>query len=73
VTVKVIGDAKPSHTSERLVESINAVRSSKVGKMLVARKLRSGDICVTTYSHETKTLMKQEEGWTQVIVGQTKV
>ncbi len=34
VTVKVIDDPKPSQTSERLVESINASHSSKAGKVL---------------------------------------
>jgi hypothetical protein len=73
LTVTVIGDLKPSLTSERLVESINAARSSNAGKVLAARRLKSGDICVTTDSHETKTLLEEEEGWTQVIAGQTKV
>jgi hypothetical protein len=69
VTVTVIGDPKPSQTIKRLVESINAACSSKAGKVLAARKLKSGDICVTTDSHETKTLLEQEKGWTQVISG----
>jgi hypothetical protein len=62
VTVKVIVDPKPSQTSERLVKSINAARSSKAGKVIAARKLKSGDICVTTDSPETKSLLEQEEG-----------
>jgi hypothetical protein len=41
VTVKVIRDQKPSQTSERLGESINAALSSKAGKVLAARKLKS--------------------------------
>ncbi len=61
VTSKVIEDPKPSQTSERLVESINAVRSCKASKVLAARKLKSGDICVTADSHETKTLLEHEE------------
>ncbi len=73
VTLKVIKDPKPFQTSERLVKSINAARSSKAGKVLAARKLKGGDICITDNSHETKTLLEQEEGWTQVIGGQTKV
>ncbi len=71
--VKVIGDQKPSQTSERLVESINALCSSEAGKVLAARYLKSGDICLTIDSHETKTLLEQEERWTQVIAGRTKV
>jgi hypothetical protein len=58
VTVKVIVDPKPSQTSEKLVESINAAHSSKAGKVIAARKLKSGDICVTTDSHETKSLLE---------------
>jgi hypothetical protein len=53
--------------------SINAARLSKASKVLAARILKSGDICVTADSHETKTLLEQEEGWTQVIGGWTKV
>jgi hypothetical protein len=37
VTVKVIEGTKPSQTSERLVESINAARFSKAGKVLAVR------------------------------------
>jgi hypothetical protein len=73
VTVTVIGDPKPYKTSERLVESINAARTGKAGKVLAARKLKSGDICVSTDSHETKTLLEQEEGSTQVNAGRTKL
>ncbi len=73
VTVKVIEDQKPSQTSERLVESINAAGLSKADKILAARKLKSGDSCVTADSHETKTLLEHKEGWTQVIRGRTKV
>jgi hypothetical protein len=51
VTVKVIPNSKPSQTSETLVESINAVHSSKAGKVIAARKLNSGDICASTDSH----------------------
>ncbi len=36
VLVKVIGDPKPTQTSGRLVESINAARSSKASRALVA-------------------------------------
>jgi hypothetical protein len=61
VMVKVIGDPKPSQTSERLVESINAAHASKSGKVLVAQKLQSGDICVTTDSHEKNTLLEHDE------------
>jgi hypothetical protein len=60
-TVKVIEDPKPSQASERPVESINAARSSKAGLVLTAGKSQSGDICVTTDSNETKTLLEQEE------------
>jgi hypothetical protein len=73
VTVKVIDNPKPSNTSERLVESVNAVCSGKASKVLAARKLKSGDICTTADSHETKILLEHEEGWTQVTGGQTKV
>ncbi len=41
--------------------------------MLRAQKLQSGDIIVTADSYETKTLIEQEEGWTKVIAGRTKV
>jgi hypothetical protein len=60
VTVTVIVDPKLTQTSQRLVESINAARSSKAGKVLAARKLKSRDICITTDSHETKTLLEQD-------------
>jgi 2-oxoglutarate dehydrogenase complex dehydrogenase (E1) component-like enzyme len=73
VTVKVIDVPKPSQTSERLIESINAARSSKAGKVLAARKLKSGDICVTADSHETKIFLEHEDGWTHVIGGRTNV
>jgi hypothetical protein len=36
VTVMVIGDPKPSQTSKRLVESMNAAHSSMAGKVLAA-------------------------------------
>jgi hypothetical protein len=72
MTVKVIEDPKPLQTSERLVESVNAARSSKAGKMLAERKLESGDIYITADSHETKSLLELEEGSTQVIGGRTK-
>ncbi len=42
--VRVIKDLKPSQTSEWLVESNNAACSSKAGKLLAARKLKSKDI-----------------------------
>ncbi len=47
VLVKVIGDPKPTQTSGRLVESINAARSSRAGQVLAAQKLESGDILIT--------------------------
>ncbi len=56
--VQVIGDPKQSKTSKRLVESINAARSSKACKVLAARKIQSRDICVTTDSHEKITLLE---------------
>jgi hypothetical protein len=62
VLVKVVDDPKPSQTSGRLVESINAARSSKAGKVLAARKLDSGDIVITADSYETKNLIEHEEG-----------
>ncbi len=73
VLVKVVEDPKPSQTSRRLVESINAARSNRVGKVLAARKLNSGNIVIMADSHETKNLIKQEEEWTKVIAGKTKV
>ncbi len=73
VTVKIMGDPKPSQTTERLVESINAACSSNVGKVLRARKLQNGEIIVTADSHETKYLIEQEEGWTKFILRRTKV
>jgi hypothetical protein len=54
VWVKVIGDPKPTQTSGRLVESINAARFSRAGKVLAARKLESRNILITADSHETK-------------------
>jgi hypothetical protein len=38
VTVKIMGNPKPSYTSEKLVESIDAVRSSKASRMLRAQE-----------------------------------
>jgi hypothetical protein len=73
VIVKVIEDPKPNQTSERLVESINAACSSTAGKVLAAQKLWSGDVLVTADCHETKNLIRREEGWTKVIAGRTKV
>ncbi len=73
VLVKVADDFKPSKTSERLVESINAARSSKASNVLAARKLDSGNILITADCHETKNLIKHEERRTKVIVGKTKV
>jgi hypothetical protein len=64
VLVKVVEDPKPSQASERLVESINATRSSKAGKVLAARMLDSGDIVITAHSYETKNLKEHEEKWT---------
>ncbi len=49
------------------------MHSSTAGIVLAAQKLKSGDICVTTDSHQTKALLEQEEGLTQVIAGRTKV
>ncbi len=72
VTVKVMNDPKPCQTSERLVDSINAARSTTLGKVLAAQMLQSGDILVTADSYETKNLMELEEGWTKVIAGKTK-
>ncbi len=62
--VKVVDDPKPSQTSGRLVESINAARSTKAGKIVAAQKLESGDIVITADSEVTKNLMEQEKGWT---------
>ncbi len=62
VTVKVIGKAKPSQTSQRLVESIDTARSSKSDEVLAAQLLQSGYILVTTYSHEKNNLIEPEEG-----------
>ncbi len=62
VLVKVIKDPRPSQTSGRLVESINAAQSNRAGKVLAARKLDSGNIVITADSHETKNLIEQEEG-----------
>jgi hypothetical protein len=62
VLVKVVDNPKPSQTSGRLIELINAASSSKAAKVLAAQKLNSGDIVVTAYSHETKNLIKHEEG-----------
>ncbi len=73
VLVKVVDDPKPSRTSGRLVESINAARSSKAGKVLAARKLDSDNIVITADSYEIKNLIDYKEGWTKVIGGKTKV
>ncbi len=42
--MKVIERPKPTQTSEQLVESMNAARSSRSGKVKVAKKLESGNI-----------------------------
>ncbi len=73
VIVKVVDNPKPSKTSEQLVESINAARSTKAGKVVAARKLESGDIVITADDEVTKNLIEQGEGWTKVIAGKTKV
>jgi hypothetical protein len=73
MAVKVIDNPLPNQTSEKLVESINNARSSKAGEVLAARKLKSGDIAIIADSHETSKLMEEEEGWTKVIAGRTKV
>ncbi len=73
VTVKVLEYPKPTQISERLVETINAARSSKAGKVLAAQKLQNRNLCITTDSHETKALLEHEEGRTQVIARRTKV
>jgi hypothetical protein len=73
VLVKVVDDPKPSQTSGRLVESINAARSSKAGKVLAAGKLDSCGIVITADSYETKNLIEHEERWNKVIAGETKV
>jgi hypothetical protein len=73
VPVKVVDDPKPSQTSGRLVESINAARSSKAGKVLATRKLDSGDIMITADSYKTKNYIEHEEGWTKVIANKAKV
>jgi hypothetical protein len=62
VSVKVAEDPKPTQTSGLLVESINAASSSQPGTILAARQLESGDIVITTDSHETKSLLEQEKG-----------
>ncbi len=61
VTVKIMGDPKPSQTSERLVKSINAARSSNAGKGLGVQKLPSGGNIVTADGHETKNLIEIED------------
>jgi hypothetical protein len=73
VMVKVVDDPKLSQTSGQLVESINAARSTKAGKVVAARKLESGDIVITADNEVTKNLSEPEEGWTKVIAGKTKV
>ncbi len=57
VLVKVVKKPKPSHTSRRLVESINAACSSKAGKVLDTQKFHSGDIVIMANSYETKDLI----------------
>jgi hypothetical protein len=66
-------DPKPNQTSEMMVESVNAARSSKAGKVLGAHKLKSGDIIVTANIHETQYLIEQENSWRKVIAVRTKV
>jgi hypothetical protein len=44
VVVKVIKDAKESQTSEKYIESVNAVRLSKAGKVQAEQKLSSRDV-----------------------------
>jgi hypothetical protein len=43
------------------------------GIVLTARKLETGDICITANSYETNTLLEHVERWTEVDGGQTKV
>jgi hypothetical protein len=62
VMVKVVDDSKPSQTSGQLVESINAARSTKAGKVVAAWKLESGDRVITANNEVTKNLIEQEEG-----------
>jgi hypothetical protein len=72
-TVKVIGDTNPTQTSEKLMESINAMHSSKANKVLAAGKLKSRDILVNLDSYEIKNLIEQEDKWTRVIASRTNV
>ncbi len=60
--VKVVDDPKLSQTGGRLVESINAARSTKAGKVVAARKLESGDIVITADDEVMKNLIEQEDG-----------
>ncbi len=73
VLVKVIDQAEPSQTSGRLVESINAARSSQAGKVLAAQKLDSGEMGITGDSYETNYLLEEEDGGTFVMAGQSMV
>ncbi len=73
MTVKVVGSPEPNQTTKRLVKSINAAHSSKAGKVVDTRKSNSGDIAIIAESYETRKLMEEEEGWTKVIAGKTKV
>ncbi len=73
VFVKVVKDPKPSRTTQRLVESINAAHSSRTSKVLATQKLDSSNFVITADSHETKNSIEHEEGWTRVIAGKAKV
>jgi hypothetical protein len=54
VTVQPIDESQPTQTSACIVEAINKARASLPGKVVAARRLRSGDVLVTADSPSTK-------------------
>jgi hypothetical protein len=73
VTVQPLAEPEPTQASEHVVEAINKARASLPGKVVAARRLRSGDVLVTADSHSTKNNLEQETGWTTVIAKNAKV
>ncbi len=73
VSVKVIVNPKLSQTSRRLVESINAARSSRASKALAAQKLVLDNSIITADSHKIENIIEKKAGWTKIIASKTKV
>ncbi len=67
VTVKRSSDAAPQQPSPQVVEAINKARAGKLGKVIPARSLKSGDVLVTADTPSTKALLKKDTAWTTAI------